>query len=66
MCEYLEENLGKEFIRALRLPTTSLVIFVRKLVSRLRFCVDYRVLNVITIKNRYLIPLIRETLNWLY
>ncbi len=49
--EYLEENLGKGFIRALRSPATSLVIFFRKPGGELRFCVDYRALNRITIKN---------------
>ena len=31
----------------------------------MRFCVDYRALNTITIKNRYPLPLIRETLDQL-
>jgi hypothetical protein len=29
----------------------------------LRFCVDYRALNKLTIKNRYALPLIDETIN---
>ena len=61
--EYLEENLGKGFIRASRSPAASPVIFVRKPGGGLRFCVDYRTLNAITVKNRYPIPLIRETLD---
>jgi hypothetical protein len=61
--EYLEENLGKGFIRASRSPAASPVIFVRKPAGGLRFCVDYRTLNGITVKNRYPIPLIRETLD---
>jgi hypothetical protein len=61
--EYLEENLGKGFIRASRSPAASPVIFVRKPAGGLRFCVDYRALNGITVKNRYPIPLIRETLD---
>jgi hypothetical protein len=39
------------------------VLLVRKLGGGLRFCVDYRGLNDVTIKNRYPIPLIRETLD---
>ena len=38
-------------------------MFVKKPGGGLRFCVDYRGLNAITIKNRYPLPLITETLN---
>ena len=61
--EYLEANLGKGFIRASRSPAASPVLFVRKPGGGLRFCVDYRALNALTVKNRYPIPLIRETLD---
>ncbi|KAM3518660.1 hypothetical protein MY4038_010031, partial [Beauveria bassiana] len=61
--EYLEENLGKGFIRASRSPAASPVLFVRKPGGGLRFCVDYRALNALTVKNRYPIPLVRETLD---
>ena len=37
-------------------------MFVKKSDGSLRLCVDYRGLNAGTIKNRYLLPLIRETL----
>ena len=37
-------------------------MFVKKLKDELCFCVDYRNFNVMTIKNRYLISLIREIL----
>ena len=39
------------------------MLFARKPSGGLRFCVDYRALNAITIKNRYPIPLIQETLD---
>lgn len=61
--EHLEENLGKGFIRSSTSPAASPVLFVRKPGGGLRFCVDYRALNAITVKNRYPIPLIRETLD---
>jgi hypothetical protein len=61
--EYLKENLGKGFIQASRSPAASPVLFVRKPGGGLRFCIDYRALNAITVKNRYPIPLIRETLD---
>ena len=41
-------------------------MFVKKPGGGLRFCVDYRGLNAVTIKNRYPIPLITETLNRLW
>jgi hypothetical protein len=60
--KYLEENLAKGFIRASKSPVASPVIFVKKPSGGLRFCVDYRGLNAATVKNRYPIPLIQETL----
>ena len=61
--KYLTENLQKGFIRPSTSPVSSPVIFVKKPGGGLRFCVDYRRLNEITIKNRYPIPLVQETLN---
>ena len=49
--KYLEDNLSKGFIRASSSPAASPVIFVKKPGGGLRFCVDYRALNAITIKN---------------
>ena len=60
--KYLDENLQKGFIRASSSPVAAPVIFVKKPGGGLRFCVDYRNLNAITVKNRYPIPLIQETL----
>ena len=60
--KFLRENLDKGFIRASSSPAASPVLFARKPGGGLRFCVDYRALNAITIKNRYPLPLIRETL----
>ena len=60
--KYLEENLNKGFIRASSSLTASPVFFARKPGGDLRFCVDYRQLNAMTIKNQYLLPLIKETL----
>ena len=62
---YLDENLSKEFIRASRSDAAAPVLFVKKPEGGLHFCVDYRGLNVITVKNRYPLPLISETLNHL-
>ena len=40
----------------------SLVLFIEKLNKELRFCVDYKKLNVIIKRNRYFISLINEIL----
>ena len=37
-------------------------MFIKKLRGRIRLCIDYRKLNVITKKDRYLILLIKETI----
>ncbi|KAG0153387.1 hypothetical protein PDIDSM_5240 [Penicillium digitatum] len=45
------------------LAAASPVLFVKKPGGGLRFCVDYRALNAITVKDRYPLPLTKETLN---
>jgi transposase InsO family protein len=61
--EWVEENLRKGFIRPSSSPAASPVLFVKKPGGGLRFCVDYRALNAITVKDRYPLPLTKETLN---
>ncbi|KID93943.1 retrotransposon nucleocapsid protein, partial [Metarhizium majus ARSEF 297] len=63
--KFLQENLDKGFIRVSTSPAASPVLFAKKPGGGLRFCVDYRALNAITIKNRYPLPLIQETLSQL-
>jgi hypothetical protein len=58
----LTELLDKNFIRASSSPASAPVLFAKKPGGGLRFCVDYRALNAITRKDRYPLPLIRETL----
>jgi len=58
----LDKQLSKGFIRSSKSQAASPVLFVKKPGGGLRFCVDYRGLNEITIKNRYPLPLISETL----
>jgi len=60
--KWLEENLEKGFIRASSSPAGAPVLFVKKKDGTLRVCVDYRGLNKGTVKNRYPLPLIKETL----
>ena len=60
--KYINEHLDKGFIY----PNISLaaapILLAKKPGGGIRFCVDYKGLNAITIKNRYPVPLIRETL----
>jgi hypothetical protein len=58
----ITDLLGKNFIRISNLLATALVLLVRKPGGGIRFCVDYRGLNELSIKDRYLLLLIRETL----
>ena len=60
--KYLEKNLKKEFISSSSILYASSVLFVVKLNKSLRFCVNYRKLNVVIKQNQYLILLIEEIL----
>jgi hypothetical protein len=61
--EYLESNIINGWIRKSKSLIEVLVLFASKKDRTLRLCVDYRGLNKITIKNRYPLPLIGETLD---
>ena len=56
--KYLNDNLIKEFIRLNYSFVASFVFFARKFNEDLYLCVNYRILNAIIIKNRYLLLLI--------
>ena len=62
---YIETNLANGFIRPSKSPAGAPILFIRKKDGSLRLCVDYRGLNNLTIKNRYLLPLIGESLDCL-
>jgi hypothetical protein len=59
----LTSLLEKGFIRVSSSPASAPVLFAKKPGGGLRLCIDYRALNAITKKDRYPLPLIRETLN---
>ena len=61
--KWIEENLSKGFIKASSSSCASPILFVKKKDGSLRLCVDYQALNDITIKDRYHLPQIEETLN---
>ena len=65
LCHYLDENLSKGFIWASCSKSAAPVLFVKKPEGGLCFCVDYRGLNAVTVKNWYSLSLISETLNCL-
>ena len=61
--KFLDENSAKNFIRASSSPAAAPILFVKKPGKGLRLCVDYKAFNSITVKNRYPLPLIQETLD---
>lgn len=61
--KWLEDNLSKKFIRESRARCAAPLMLAVKPGGGVRICQDYRGLNSITIKNRYPLPLIRETLD---
>ena len=63
--KYLKKHLLKGFIRVSSSSAAFSVIFIKKPEGGLHLCVDYCGLNNLTIKNRYPLSLIRETLNLL-
>jgi len=60
VCEFIQEQLRKGYIRPLKLPQTASVFFVGKKDSKKRMVQDYRYLNEWTIKNNYPLPLISD------
>jgi hypothetical protein len=56
--KYLDEFLTKKFIVLSSSFVDASILFVKKSKNDLKLCVNYKKLNVITIKNRYSISLI--------
>ena len=65
LCWYLNENLSKRFIWVSCLQTAVPVLFIKKPKEELCFYVNYKGLNIITVKNHYSLSLISEILNYL-
>jgi hypothetical protein len=61
--KYLDEFLTKKFIILSSSFVDASILFVKKSKNDLKLCVNYKELNVITIKNRYSISLINQLLN---
>ncbi|GKB85506.1 putative reverse transcriptase domain-containing protein [Tanacetum coccineum] len=56
----LKELQDKGFIRPSSSPWGASVLFVKKNDGSFRMCIDYKELNKLTIKNRYLLPMIDD------
>ena len=62
---HVEELLSKGFIRPSISPWGALILFLKKKDGSLRLCIDYRQLNIVTIRNQYPLPRIDELLDHL-
>ncbi len=62
---YIENNLANGFIRPSKFSARAFILFDKKPDGSLRLYVDYQGLNNLTIKNRYLLSLVRESLDQL-
>ena len=54
--KHLQELLDKGYIRPSTSPWGCPALLVKKKDQSLRLCVDYRLLNAVTIKNKYPLP----------
>jgi len=61
--QFLKENLETGQIRPSKSPMASLVFFIKKKDGTLWLVQDYQALNAMTVKNKYLLPLISELIN---
>ena len=60
---YIETHLKTGFIRPSKSPAGAPILFDKKPDGSLCLCMDYWGFNNLTIKNRYLLPLIGESLD---
>lgn len=58
MERYITESLVAGLIRPSSSPVTAKFFFVAKKDKSLQPCIDYQVLNQITVKNKYPLPLL--------
>ena len=63
--EFLDDMLGKGFIRLSSSPGGAPILFAKKKDGMLRLCVNFWNLNCITQKNRYPTPLVTNLIDQL-
>jgi hypothetical protein len=59
---WLDKNLSKGFIHTSSSPTATPILFVKKGDGSLQLVINYRGINKGTVKNRYPLPLLQDTL----
>ena len=52
---YLDKNLKKNFIQKIKTTIEFSILFILKKDKKLRLCVNYKKLNIIMIKDKYLL-----------
>jgi len=63
---FLKENLCTRRIQPSKSPIAALMFFIKKKDGSLQLVQDYHALNVMTVKNRYPLPLISELISQLH
>lgn len=60
---YIKTNLANGFIKPSMSSKSTPIIFDQKLDRFFQLCINYKSFNNLTIKNQYLLPLVRELLD---
>ena len=61
--KFFDGNLAKGFIKISSFLTAVPILYVKKPGKKLRLCVNYKKFNSVTIKNKYFLFLMQNTLN---
>jgi hypothetical protein len=61
--KYIKKNLKLRRIRHLKSLAKAFILFILKKDGFLKLCINYKRLNRVSIKNRYIFPFISKILN---